>query len=85
MAVGLGRQGVRAVAAGPQRQRRGADPPEPCMEQNPQRKSQHGLGVKALVQTQNQGSWHIPRSSEELLPPTPGSDIPYLFPLRAMG
>lgn len=40
------------------------------------------LVVKAAGQPQStdQGPWHIPVFSKELLPPTLGLDIPYLFP-----
>lgn len=83
----LGRQGVRAAAAWPRGSAGERVPLSLHGHNNPQGKNQHGL-VSVLWyshRVQNQGSWHIPRSSKELLPSTAGSAIPYLCPLCAMG
>lgn len=61
-------------------------PPSPARGTIPRGRASTGWVSRLLYsyRAQNQGSWHIPQSSKELLPPTPGLDIPYLFPLCAM-
>lgn len=92
MAGELGSQSVRAAAAWPwRRQRRGADTTKyTARVKIPNGRACTGLLSRLLYsyRVQNQGSWHIRLFSKELLPPTPGLDIPYLFLLAwlcAMG
>jgi len=83
MAGELGSQNVRVAVGWPQRRQcRGADTTKYTVRvKTPNGRACMGLLSRLLYsyKVQNQGSWHIPLFSKELLPPTLGLDIPYLF------